>query len=97
MSEKTDIIKMINPETNISQANNDRIWMPIKKGERYPYDDVKKNNSVIYANQSLMSEDGTIQIPTDKVLIQIRDGYKLEEILKILGIKYENYNHYWDN
>ena len=71
-SEKIGVIKMINPDADTSYLNKDRLRIKMKKGSRFTYNDVKNRNSVIYANKSLISKDGTIQIPTDKVLVLIR-------------------------
>ena len=38
-------------------------------------DKLNNNKSLVYANQSLQYKDGVIQIPTDKVLARIKDGY----------------------
>jgi subtilisin family serine protease len=44
--------------------------------------EISKNKGVKYANKSLIYSDGTIQIPNDKVLVQVKDGLDIESVLK---------------
>ncbi len=91
-TEKLAIARMINPDKDYSGASiKERILIPVLKNRKTNYAELTKNKSVIYVNQSLMSTDGTIQIPTDKVLVKIKSKYELEEVLNKLSVDYESY------
>lgn len=90
-NEQLNIFKTINPDIDISVSKNNRLVIPEKKGKHPNYIDLNKNASIKYANQSLMDDVGIIQIPTDKVLVKIKNDNKLGEILEELDIEYETY------
>lgn len=97
-NEKLDIAQKVNPDLSIvSFSKNDRIDITLGKEKSFDYKNLKSNRNLVYVNRSLLSDDGTIQIPTDKVLVKIKNGYELEESLSKLGIVYENYKHLGHN
>ena len=95
---KLEIAKMINPDkaySHISERN--RLLIPIDKNKKPNYDELRKNPSIVYANPSLISNDGTIQIPTDKVLVRIKNSFNLEDILFKLNVEYKSYKRLGHN
>lgn len=67
-NEKLDIARNVNPDLNIvSFSKNDRIDITLGKEKLFDYKNLKSNRNLVYANRSLLNDDGTIQIPTDKV------------------------------
>ena len=97
-SEKLAIARSINSEVDYSEISREqRICIPIDKNNLPDYKKLNSNNSLVYANQSLRYNDGTIQIPTEEVLARIKDGYEIKEILGKLNIEYENYRRIGHN
>ena len=86
---KLEIVKRVNPDIDISTIENDRVCVEINKGKLPDYNSLRMNESIVYANKTLLSFDGTIQIPTNKILVKCRGD--LGEILNNLNVEYENY------
>ncbi len=61
------------------------------------YNKLNSDSSVVYANQSLQYSDGTMQIPTEKILARVREVYKIKEVLDKLNIKYESFRRIGHN
>ncbi len=75
-SSKIAIIRSINRDVDYSGILKEQsIRIPIDKNNLPDYEKLNNNKSLVYANQSLQYKDGVIQIPTDKVLARIKDGY----------------------
>lgn len=65
---KIAIAKKINPNVTLGKAfAKDHQLIFINKRFFPNYEDLKRNDSIIYANQSLLNAEGDIQIPTEKV------------------------------
>jgi len=97
-SEKLAIAQSINSKVDYSTIlEGNRICIPVDRKNLPDYKELNSNNSLIYANQSLQYDDGTIQIPTDKVLARIKEGYKIKEVLFKLNIKYESFRRIGHN
>lgn len=91
-NEKLEAAKLINTQIEIpTTSTKNRISIPVNKDEFRNYDKLKKNKSIVYANQPLLSDDGEIQIPTDKILVKIKSKQYIGEILNNLGIEFENF------
>lgn len=97
-SEKLAIAQSINSKADYSTIlEGKRICIPVDRKNLPDYKELNSNNSLIYANQSLQYDDGTIQIPTDKILARIKEGYKIKEVLYKLNIKYESFRRIGHN
>ncbi len=91
-NERIAVAKTINPDKAYTEiANKNRILIPINKNKKPNFVELKKNKSIIYANQSLKSSDGTIQIPTDKVFFGIKNTYDPKEVFDKLEIEYDSF------
>jgi len=88
-STKMAIVRSINKDVDYSMISKEqRMRIPIDKNSLPDYEKLNNNISLVYANQSLQYKDGVIQIPTDKVLARIKDGYNIKDILDELNIEY---------
>jgi hypothetical protein len=88
-SSKIAIVRSINKDVDYSGISKEQsIRIPIDKNSLPDYEKLNNNRSLVYANQSLQYKDGVIQIPTDKVLARIKDGYNIKDILDELNIEY---------
>jgi hypothetical protein len=96
-NERLAITRSINPDVDYSGISAKRICIPIDKNNLPDYKQLNNNNSLVYANQSLQYSDGTIQIPTDKVLVRIKGGYGIEKVLDKLNIGYDSFRRIGHN
>lgn len=97
-NERIAVAKTINPDKAYTEiANKNRILIPINKNKKPNFVELKKNKSIIYANQSLKSSDGTIQIPTDKVFFGIKNTYDPKEVFDKLEIEYDSFKRLGHN
>ena len=90
--ENEDKLKLINticPYSGIT-INKDKIYIH-KNVTSFNLDSLNRNNIILYANQSLLSSDNTLQIPTEKIFVNVKENYDLEQILNKLGIEYSHY------
>jgi subtilisin family serine protease len=90
-SDKLRISRLVNPNHSIKNYQIDREIILIDKKTHPDFENLKKDKSTIYISKSLMNDDGTLQIPTDKVLVKMKPQYNLDEILKNLHVEYEQY------
>ena len=67
-----------------------RMVVRINRKEQDNLSLLRKNNNVKYINRSLKNSDGSILIPTDKVMVKIKSGNNPSDILKKLDIAYES-------
>ena len=68
--EKLAIAQSINSEIGYSEIlKEQRCCIPIDKNKPPDYKKLNNDSSLIYANQSLFYKDGTIQIPTEEVIV----------------------------
>ena len=95
-NEKLVIVQSVNSNYSGISIEN-RICIPIDKNNLPDYKELNKNSSVVYANQSLQYSDGTIQIPTEKVLVRVKENYKIQEVLDKLNIEYESFRRIGHN
>lgn len=86
--DKIEVLAKINPTFRIYSFNIDRYVIPINAENRIDFDFLNKKEFIVYANQSLTRGDGEIEIPTDKILVQIKSGIFLDNVLKDLNINY---------
>jgi len=97
-NKKRAIIKSANSKDNYSEISiGNRICIPIDRNNLPDYNKFKNDSSVVYVNQSLQYSDGTIQIPTEKVLARVKDGCNIKEILDKLNVEYENFRRIGHN
>ena len=91
--EKILIINRINPEYKSSiKFSKQRKIVALDKNCRQNIEGLKKSESVICANQSLVSEDGTIHFSTDKILVKLKSGLQLENILSEKNVEFVKYH-----
>ena len=91
-NEKLEIARLLNPNSESSViSNSNSLIIKTQKGNQPDFDVLMKRNTLVYANQSLISEDGTLQFATDKVLVKIKDNYNLGIVLKKIGLTYVIY------
>lgn len=84
------IARSINKEVDYTEISKEqRICIPIDKNNLPDYEKLKNNISLVYANQSMMYSDGTMQIATEEMLVRIKDSYDVKKILDKLNIVYE--------
>lgn len=82
------IIQKINAKTDfekLSKINHQLVI--IDKGRKFD-SAIIKNDSIVFVNQSLLSSEGDIQIPTEKILVKIKQPYQLDDIMIKLSIRY---------
>ena len=97
-NDKLAIAESINPKADILGISREiSICIPIDKNNLPNYNKLKSDSSVVYVNQSLKYVDGTIQIPTEKVLARVKEGYKIEEVLDKLNIEYGSFKRIGHN
>ncbi|MCF8360918.1 MAG: S8 family serine peptidase [Prolixibacteraceae bacterium] len=97
-NEKLAVVQSVNSKVNYSGISIEkRICIPVDKNNLPDYNKLKSDSSVVYANQSLQYGDGTIQIPTEKILARVKEGYKIKEVLDKLNIEYENFRRIGHN
>lgn len=90
LNEQLRIVKSVDPETKFSGSKSNHLIIPLKKGILPNFVNLNKESSVIYVNKSLISADGIVQFPTEKVLVKVKASIQMEEILQSLYIDYES-------
>ncbi|OJV35477.1 MAG: hypothetical protein BGO29_05180 [Bacteroidales bacterium 36-12] len=90
-NEKRNIILTINPKYTDKSYQINRMIVEPDKNAKYDISEFKKNNGVVYVNQSLINSEGKIVIPTNKVMVQIKKNYTIENVIKILDVNVEKY------
>jgi subtilisin family serine protease len=90
LNEQLKIVKSVDPETKFLESKSNHLIISLKKGILSNFVNLNKESSVIYANKSLISADGIVQFPTEKVLVKVKASIQMEEILHSLYIDYES-------
>lgn len=86
------VAKKVNPDINsISVSKSNRINVTLSEKKQVDYNNLKSSDLVVYANSSLLNNEGEIQIPTDKILVKIKNEYTLGEVLGRLSVPYTGY------
>lgn len=88
--EQLKVVNSVDPETKFSESKNKHLIIPLKKGILTDFVNLNKEGAVIYANKSLISVDGIVQFPTEKVLVKIKASLQVEEILHSLNIEFKS-------
>jgi len=61
------------------------------------FESISNDSSLVYANKSLLYSDGAIQIPTNKVMVKIKKGYSLQDLLNQMKIDYKSFRRIGHN
>ena len=67
-----------------------RIVVKFNREDKKTLSLIRGNKRIKYINQSLMNSKGSILIPTDKIMVRIKSGNNLSDILQKLNISYES-------
>jgi hypothetical protein len=81
-NEKRNITLSFNLEYSDKLAQINRMIINPDKNAKFDVGKLTGDNRIVYINQSLINSEGIIVIPTNKVMVQVKDGYELENILK---------------
>ena len=90
LEEQFKVVKSIDPEIKFSDSKSKHIIIPLKKNTLTDFSNLNKEGSVVYINKSLISADGTLQFPTEKVLVKNKISIQVEDILHSLNIDYKS-------
>jgi len=89
-NEQLKVVSSIDPGTKFSYSKSTHLIIPLKKDGLPDFANLSNESSVTYANKSLISADGILQFPTEKVLVKAKDSIQIEEVLHFLNIDYES-------
>lgn len=94
LGEQLGIIKSIDHETKFSGTKKGHIIIPTQKSNLPDFVRLNKNKLVIYTNKSLISDDGTVVFPTEKVLVKVKSPILIEQILPSLNVEFESISRF---